>query len=235
MNLVYKALEKITIPEKNMVVPAGITESLMAKIAPYNNIACAITNERAIDMKAFHKNILKKKQWVDIHKFVSKGKRELSDGLFEIFGNYSDEPPHTVHDNLLGWIYDNFRKIETWFSITLKQKGVSLSDWAESMHNPKQSGDELCLYLLCRMYHKHALIHLKHHWWSTIQHALPGDLNKILEQCHLELVFVREWVFGEVKQIRKPLSTRVPSLKPLGIMDSSMTVKNLMELWTNLL
>ena len=39
-------------PRKKMVVPSGITESLMAKIAPYNNIACAITNERAIDMKA---------------------------------------------------------------------------------------------------------------------------------------------------------------------------------------
>ena len=163
---------------------------------------------------------------MDIRKFVSKGKRELSNGLFKIFGNYSDEPPHTVSDNLLGWIYDNVRKIETWFSIALKQKGVSLSDWAESMRNPKQPGDELCLYLLCRMYHKHALIHLKHHWWSTIQHALPGDLNEILEQCHLELVFVREWVFGEVKQIKKPLSTRVPSPKPLGIMDSSVTIKN---------
>ena len=173
-----------------MAAPAGITESLMAKIAPYNNIACAITNERAVDMKAFHKNILKKKRWVDIHKFVSKGKHELSDGLFEIFGNYSDEPPHTVCDNLLGWIYDNFRKIETWFSIALKQKGVSLSDWAESMRDPKQADDELCLYLLCRMYRKHALVHLKHHWWSTIQHSLPGDLNEILDQCHLEFVFV---------------------------------------------
>ena len=209
-----------------MAAPAGITESLMAKIAPYNNIACAITNERAVDMKAFHKNILKKERWVDIRKFVSKGKCELSDGLFKIFGNYSDEPPHTVHDNLLGWIYDNFRKIETWFSIVLKQKGVSLSDWAESMHDPKQAGDELCLYLLCRMYLKHALVHLKHHWWSTIQHSLPGDLNEILDQCHLQLVFVREWVFGEVKQIQKPLSTHVPSPKPLGIMDQSMTTKN---------
>ena len=45
MNPVYKAREKITILEKNMAVPAGITESLMAKIAPYNNIACAITND----------------------------------------------------------------------------------------------------------------------------------------------------------------------------------------------
>ena len=176
----------------------------MAKIAPYNNVACAITNERAVDMKAFHKNILKKEQWVDIRKFVSKGKRELSDGLFEIFGNYSNESPHTVHDNLCGWIYDNFRQIETWFSIALKQKGISLMNWTENLRNPKQPGDELCLYLLCRMYRRHTLVHLIHHWWCTIQHILPGDLNEILDQCHLELVFVREWVFGEVKQIRKP-------------------------------
>ena len=165
---------------------------------------------------------------MDIRKFVSKGKHELSNGLFKI--HYSDKPPHTVHDNLLGWIYDNFRNIETWFSIVLKQKGVSHSDWAESMCNPKQSSDELCLYLLCRMYRKHALVHLKHHWWSTIQHTLPGDLNKILDQCHLELVFVCEWVFGEVKLIRKPLSIRVPSPKSLGIMDSSITIKNTDEI-----
>ena len=180
-------------------------------------------------MKAFHKNILKKERWVDIHKFVSKSKRELSNGLFEIFGNYSDEPPDIVRDNLLGWIYDNFRNIENWFSITLKQKGLSLSDWAESMHDPKQPGDELCLYLLCRMYQKHTLVHLKHHWWSTIQHTLPGNLDDILNQCHMELVFVREWVFSKVKVIHKPISACAPSLKPLGIMDASMSVDKEME------
>ena len=90
------------------------------------------------------------------------------------------------------------------------------------MHNPKQPGDKLCLYLLCRMYCKHALVHLKHHWWSTIQHPLPGDINEILDQCHLELVFIQEWVFEEVKQIRKPLSTRVPSPKALGTLDQTM-------------
>ena len=94
------------------------------------------------------------------------------------------------------------------------------------MCNPKQPSDELCLYLVCRMYRKHALVHFKHHWRSTIQHTLPGDLNAILEQRHLELVFVHEWVFGEVKLIRKPLSIRVPSPKPLAVMDTSMTIKN---------
>ena len=198
----------------------------MAKIAPYNNVVCAITNERAVDMVTFHKNIMRKEQWVDIRKFVSKGKRELSDGLFEIFGNYSDEPPHTVRDNLCGWIYDNFRQIETWFSIALKQKGISLTDWTENVRNPKQPGDELCLYLLCRMYRKHVLVHLKHYWWCTIQHKLPGDLHEILDQCHLELVFVREWVFGEVKQIRKPLVPCMPKTKPLDTPDTLSIEEN---------
>ena len=49
-------------PRKKMAVPSGITESLMAKIALCNNIACAISNERADDMKVFHKKILKK-EW----------------------------------------------------------------------------------------------------------------------------------------------------------------------------
>ena len=57
-----------------MVAPSGITESLMAKIAPYNNIACAITNDRAVEMKAFHKNLLRKDRWVDVRKFVWENK-----------------------------------------------------------------------------------------------------------------------------------------------------------------
>ena len=129
---------------------------------------------------------------------------------------------HTVCDNLLGWIYDNYRKIETWFSIALKQKEISLSDWAEKMHDPKWLEDELCLYLLCRMYCKHTLVHLKHHWWSTIQHALPCELDEVLEKCHLELVFVHEWVFGEIKTICKPISQRVPSPKPLCVTDPTV-------------
>ena len=211
---------------KKMAVPAGITENLMVRIAPYNNIECAINNERAVDMKVFHKNILKKEHWVDIRKFVSKSKRELASGLFKIFGNYSDDPLDTVCDNLLGWIYDNFHKIEAWFSIALKQKGLSLSEWAENMHDLKHPGDKLCLYLLCTMYHKHALVHLKHHWSSTIQHPLPRNLDEILGKFHMEFVFVREWVFGEVKVIWKPISARAPSPKPLGIMDTAMTVDN---------
>ena len=51
-----------------MAAPTGITESLMAKIAPYNIIAYAITNDQAVEMKAFHKNILKKERWVDVRK-----------------------------------------------------------------------------------------------------------------------------------------------------------------------
>ena len=59
-----------------------------------------------------------------------------------------------------------------------------------------------------------------------MQHTLPGDLNEILDQCHLELVFVREWVFGEVKQIRKPLTPRVPKPKPLDTPDTPNIEEN---------
>ena len=94
-------------------------------------------------------------------------------------------------------------------------------DWTEKLRNPKQPGDELYLYLLCRMYRRHALVHLKHYWWCTMQHTLPGDLNEIRDKCHLELVFVREWVFGEVKQIRKPKTSPVLKSKQLDTPDTT--------------
>ena len=39
---------------------------------------------------------------------MSKTNRELANGLFEIFGDFSKESAGTVCDNLMGWISDNF-------------------------------------------------------------------------------------------------------------------------------
>ena len=32
--------------------------------------------------------------------------------MLEIFGDFSNESANTVHDNLMGWIYDNYWDIK---------------------------------------------------------------------------------------------------------------------------
>ena len=53
-------------------------------------------------ISAFQKQRLRPGYWVDTRRFVSKTKRELANGLFKIFGDFSKESARTVCDNLMG-------------------------------------------------------------------------------------------------------------------------------------
>ena len=74
----------------------------------FNDIMGTISTKNGISIRAFQKQRLRPGYWVDTRRFVSKTNRKLANGLFEIFGDFSKESAGTVHDNLMGWIYDNF-------------------------------------------------------------------------------------------------------------------------------
>ena len=92
---------------------------------------------------------------------MSKTNRELANGLFEIFGDFLKESAGIVRDNLMGWIYDNFRAVEQWTHLMLKDRDITLSGWIENMRQDTTPGDDICLYLLARMYNKHVYVHNK--------------------------------------------------------------------------
>ena len=48
--------------------------------------------------------------------------------MFEIFGDFSDESASIVRENLMGWIYDNYRAVEEWIYVMLAHKKITLSN-----------------------------------------------------------------------------------------------------------
>ena len=125
--------------------------------------------------------------------------------MFEIFGDYSNESASSVRDNLMGWIYDNYRSVEQWTHVILKHKDMTLSGWIESMCKDSTPGDDLCLYLLARMYNKHVYVHNKMFYWFTAVHVIKSEMDlDLINDCDVELVFVHPWVFGEVKRVWIP-------------------------------
>ena len=99
----------------------------------FNDIIGTISAKNGISIGAFQKQRLRPGYWVDTRRFVSKTKRELANGLFEIFGDFSKESARTVCDNLMGWIYDNFRAVGQWTHLMLRDKDMTLSGWIENM------------------------------------------------------------------------------------------------------
>ena len=97
----------------------------------------------------------------------------------------------------------------------LKEKEQTLSDWIENMRKETTPGDDMCLYLLARMYNKHVYVHNKLFYWCTAIHKIKSEIDlELIWDCAIELVFVHPWVFGEVKRVRIPK----------GIMPTSSTI-----------
>ena len=118
------------------------------------------------------------------------------------------------------WIYDNFRNVGMWTKLMLKEKRQTLSEWMETMRKETTPGDDMCLYLLARMYNKHVYVHNKLLYWCTAIHKIKSEIDlDLIQDCPIELVFVRPWIFGEVKKVRIPK----------GISPTSSTSQNTSE------
>ena len=87
----------------------------------------------------------------------------------------------------------------------LKEREISLSGLIENMRKDTTPGDDICLYLLARMYNKHVYVHNKLFYWCTAIHIIKNEVNlELINDREIELVFVHPWVFGEAKRVRRP-------------------------------
>ena len=92
--------------------------------------------------------------------------------------------------------------------MAMQHKNIELDSWIENMQKATTEGDDISLYILVRMYNKHVFVHDSRYGWSTLPYRIEDDYNDIMCKCDLELVYLKNWAFGEVKKIR------VPTVKP---------------------
>ena len=175
----------------------------------FNDLIGIISPKNGISIRAFQKRKLRPGYWVDTRRFLSKTKHELANGMFEIFGDFSEESASIVWENLMGWIYDNYRAVEKWIHVMLAHKDITLPNWIDNMRKDETPGDDVCLYLLARMYNKHVYVHNKQFYWCTAVHKITCEMDlELINDCEVELVFVHSWVFGEVKRVWIPKGTK---------------------------
>ena len=143
-------------------------------------------------------------------RFVKSNKQFNPAGLFEIFGSFSDQTAEDVCDCLMGWIYDNYNNVKNWLKMAMLHKKIDLNDWIKQMKLNMMHGDDIALYLLCRMYNKHAYVHTAKYGWSTLPFEIDTPFIETTKKCDIELVLLHCWSFGEVLKIRHPLLPNKP-------------------------
>ena len=73
------------------------------------------------------------------------------------------------------------------------------------MRKSTSHGDDIALYLLCRMYDKHAYVHMAQYGWSTLSYKISTTVSEITTKCDIELALIHCWSFGEILEICQPV------------------------------
>ena len=92
----------------------------------------------------------------------------MPNALFNLFGEFSNQTGSIVCDNMVGWAFDNYRLLENVCKIAMEQHKMTLQGWINEMASEQTLGDEIALYILSRMYQKHAFIYTQMFWWMTL-------------------------------------------------------------------
>ena len=181
----------------------SITEELLSCVSQYNyrsRVTC-LSEQDLVTIKDFKNSRLGKMYNVNRRKCVVKNIVDY-DHLFRIFGNYSDEEPDEVRESVIWTVKQNPSLYESVGEIVLSRKNLSLSDWLDLIRYRKIYGDELLLFILCKQWHRHAMLVCKNRHWSTLDPKGVMDEDTLMSVCDLCFVYVRPGVFAEL--CRKP-------------------------------
>ena len=72
------------------------------------------------------------------------------------------------------------------------------------MAREQTPGDEIALYILSRMYRKHAFLYTQMFWWTTLLNMWPVQEKELMDKCEVVLVYMKLGEFGELQKIRPP-------------------------------
>ena len=174
----------------------------------YQDLMIALYEKDIIDLKTAHAKLGGTGVWIDTGRF-SKGTRLYNpNGLFDLFGEYSGQKADEVRDLMVGWIYDNYRKVKDWTRMAMQHKDIEFDKWLLNIQKTTTYGDDIALYILSRMFNKHVFVHNSMYGWSTMPYRMEDSYTDIVNKCDLELIFLKCWAFSEVKKIRGPNSTQ---------------------------
>ena len=83
--------------------------------------------------------------------------------------------------------------------IALAMQSMTDQKWAAEMKKLDTPRDEITLYTLCKMYHRHCFIFTKAKSWCTIDTDIGLDEEELLDKCDIVLMFIETGVYGELK------------------------------------
>ena len=136
--------------------------------------------------------------------FSSRRGTVKPNGIFELFVKYCGETVDKVRERLVDYVHSNTAETKKLTAEYFKKKGGDLMMWLYKMSRPSTAGDELTLFLLCKIFTRHAVIHTLMGPWSTLN--MVKTAGSLENRCDIVLVYI---VYGFCEAVK--IDTSLPS------------------------
>ena len=70
-----------------------------------------------------------------------------------------------------------------------------------TMRNAKYAGDELTLYALCRLHHRHAVVYTMAGLWTTVKDGMLLSESELVEKCDIKLLHLGGYRYGVLTKL----------------------------------
>ena len=178
----------------------SITTECLSLVSPFHytsKIDCLTTDDFVI-VRLFQIMELGKMFWIDKSKCLIDGLFNNSQ-LFELFGRFSDEDAEGIRSDIIERIESGSNVYKTVGEEFFAICETTFKEWAVSACSSFYYSNELLLYVLCRVFHRHALIVCYDKIWTTLD---PQDRQlmemELLDACNMHLILLRPGIFAEL-------------------------------------
>ena len=170
----------------------------------YREYARNLSNQDAINLQVFKTTDIGREYWVDTRNCYIKGCQN-SDHLFDIFGKFSGDSADIVRSKSVTYIQQDPDWWEHMGRVVLDMNFIKLEKWLEIMEMSTACGEELMLFVLNVLFCRHTVVYTENRVWTTVNDASCSNmtLSELHDNCDMYLVFLGDYIFGELK--RKPM------------------------------
>ena len=195
---------------------SSIAVEMMALIEKkkYKQIIPALPKGAGLSEEVFPRTSLSRIFSLDTSRWIG-GSFMNPNTLFELFGVFSGQTSLQVRKAMFKYLGVTKKcgaeqcktLMNAW--IALHMQGLTAHQWADAMLDRETPGDEIAIYTLCRMYHRHCVVLTSAKCWTTLDTKSPVSELTLYENCDIRLLYIEPNVFGELRL--KPAMPPVPT------------------------
>ena len=111
---------------------------------------------------------------------------------------FSDEDAESVCSDIIEHIETGKNVYEQVGEEFFSRREWNIMEWALATCSQYYYGDELLLYVLCHVFHRHAMVICKERYWCTFEPDESMDIYAVLDCCDLHFVYLRPGIFAQL-------------------------------------